>query len=270
MIVEKSMTSITDFYDPYLYNLGVGDADSGNTLAYYQEKIGPPPQRVLEIGAGTGRIAIPLLLLGHEITAVDRSSRMLDSFRHDARLFLPGGSNLVVVCSPFSARGDERPVNVAIAPDDFLLHLTAIGELRKFFHDLTTWLPEGGRFLTDIRPREPVNLQTTAHPPYILRSFGLVQDKSRDDENAYHNVVYWEAYNEVTQILKTTCQYQTLNATGEVTRTYFRVLCQRVHTNVEIKQAAKDAGFQLIEHTERNSASVSTERLIGGSFEFRL
>jgi len=194
---------------------------------------------------------------------------MLQSLRLDAQL-LADTHNLTVITQTFSARNNEATVDVAIAPDDFVLHFTALESLRKFFQDLTTWLPSGGRFLTDIRPRNLADLAIAAHPPYLLRTFGLVSDEPIGAEKTYYNVVFWEEYDDVGQVLKTTCHYQSLDASGEETRSYFRVLCQRVHTNEEIKWAAKEAGFHLIEHTERNRASVLTERPIGGSFEFRL
>lgn len=41
-----------------------------------------PRSSVLELGAGTGRIADPLARLGHRVTAVDDSERMLAEVRH--------------------------------------------------------------------------------------------------------------------------------------------------------------------------------------------
>jgi SAM-dependent methyltransferase len=41
-----------------------------------------PRSSVLELGAGTGRIADPLAQLGHHVTAVDDSERMLAEVRH--------------------------------------------------------------------------------------------------------------------------------------------------------------------------------------------
>jgi 2-polyprenyl-3-methyl-5-hydroxy-6-metoxy-1,4-benzoquinol methylase len=41
-----------------------------------------PQSSVLELGAGTGRIADPLAQLGHQVTAVDDSDRMLAEVRH--------------------------------------------------------------------------------------------------------------------------------------------------------------------------------------------
>src|SRR5689334_5142734 len=41
-----------------------------------------PRSAVLELGAGTGRIADPLVALGHRVTAVDDSEHMLAEVRH--------------------------------------------------------------------------------------------------------------------------------------------------------------------------------------------
>ena len=50
----------------------------------------PPGARILELGAGTGRIADPLAALGHEVVAVDDSADMLAAVRlarpHRARI----------------------------------------------------------------------------------------------------------------------------------------------------------------------------------------
>jgi SAM-dependent methyltransferase len=49
-----------------------------------------PGGRVLDLGSGTGRIADPLVALGHEVLAVDSSAEMLDAVRsartHRARI----------------------------------------------------------------------------------------------------------------------------------------------------------------------------------------
>ncbi len=102
-----------------------------------------------------------------------------------------------------------------------------------------------------------------------MRSCRLAKDEAEDGNVSYVHVAYWEAYVESTQLLETTCQYQILDAVGEVTRSYFRVLRQRVHRGAEIREAAVQAGFALVGHTQRNCAAPACEDDLGGSFEFR-
>ena len=42
------------------------------------------PSRVLDAGCGTGRVAVRLAALGHDVVGVDLDQRMLDQARHDA------------------------------------------------------------------------------------------------------------------------------------------------------------------------------------------
>jgi ubiquinone/menaquinone biosynthesis C-methylase UbiE len=70
--------------------------------------LAPQPARVLELGAGTGRVALPLAQVGHDVTAVDLSERMLAKLtgkrpmrtvRADmTQLDLPGESFDLVLC----------------------------------------------------------------------------------------------------------------------------------------------------------------------------
>lgn len=81
-------------YD-FVYDQCFGEAFwrlTAETLAVIGEAH-PAPARVLEVGAGTGRIAVPLALLGYDVTAVEISAGMADMLerraaRHGARLRL--------------------------------------------------------------------------------------------------------------------------------------------------------------------------------------
>jgi ubiquinone/menaquinone biosynthesis C-methylase UbiE len=46
--------------------------------------VGPAPQRVLDVGCGTGFLALRFAELGHTVTAIDLSPKMLDRARHRA------------------------------------------------------------------------------------------------------------------------------------------------------------------------------------------
>lgn len=267
---ETKFPVLPDFYDPYFYDLGVGDSDSdaSGTLAYYQEKVGPPPAQIVEIGAGTGRIAVPLAALGHKVIALDRSERMLEAL--DAKRPLVGSvsGTLSLVCRPFGPRSVEPIADAVIAPDDFLLHLLGIDELSLFFRDLRTWLRAGGRFHTDIRHRDEAALQAVSQPPFRVSAFPLACDASIERKSSYIQVIYWEQFGARTRHLTTTCQYQIIDSFGEVAKTAIRILHQRIHTNAEISSAANAAGFRLSAHTDRNQSHLSPSRPIGGSYEF--
>lgn len=43
--------------------------------------IGPSPKRVLDLGCGSGRVLIPLIQDGHDVTGIDRDARALETCR---------------------------------------------------------------------------------------------------------------------------------------------------------------------------------------------
>jgi SAM-dependent methyltransferase len=65
------------------YDLGVarGGPTGSADVTFYADVIRPLGRRVLELGAGTGRVAIALAELGFEVTGLDTSGPMLDVAR---------------------------------------------------------------------------------------------------------------------------------------------------------------------------------------------
>jgi SAM-dependent methyltransferase len=96
-----------DVYDEW-YPTGDGTDDAVAALAALAA--GGP---VLELGAGTGRLTLPLAARGIEVWALDNSAKMLDRLRAK-----PGGSTVHVVeadMASFSLRADAPPFRLAFA-----------------------------------------------------------------------------------------------------------------------------------------------------------
>ncbi len=81
-----------DNYD-CVYKLTFGECYqqfTDRTLRVIQERAGPPPARIIEFGAGTGRLAIPLAQLGYQVTAVEASASMCRVLRAKAQAGVEG------------------------------------------------------------------------------------------------------------------------------------------------------------------------------------
>lgn len=108
-----------------------------------------PRGQVLELGAGTGRITLPLLEDGHRVVALDRKKEMLarlrdklDDTRAD-RVQIETGD----ICAlPF----DDASMHMVIAPFNVLMHLYTWDRLLACFQEVSRVLRPGGRFCFDV------------------------------------------------------------------------------------------------------------------------
>ena len=79
MAEESIVRSVTD--DPYAGIAAIYDhwcAEVTEDVPFYRAVCDGATGPIVEIGGGTGRIAIPLALAGHRVIAVDLSRPMLD------------------------------------------------------------------------------------------------------------------------------------------------------------------------------------------------
>ena len=68
---------VADVYDELFADVSDVDAD----VAFLDSLVARRPARILELAVGTGRLAIPLAVRGHDVTGIDVSAEMLDRLR---------------------------------------------------------------------------------------------------------------------------------------------------------------------------------------------
>jgi 2-polyprenyl-3-methyl-5-hydroxy-6-metoxy-1,4-benzoquinol methylase len=121
-------------------------------------KYNPNPLRVLDLGAGTGNLTLPLLTAGYHVTALDMSAEMLNHLREKARKSGSNEKNLELICSP----ADDALRKMHLAHRTF--HVVCAC---SFYHHLPDYLttlelagklvePEGNLFLA----HEPMRKDT--------------------------------------------------------------------------------------------------------------
>jgi SAM-dependent methyltransferase len=71
---------IADVYDDWFAD-GFGSGSTAGNVAFLDSLLPHRPGAILELAVGTGRLAIPLARLGHDVTGIDISTGMLDRLR---------------------------------------------------------------------------------------------------------------------------------------------------------------------------------------------
>lgn len=150
--------TVMDGYTPASYGDGMSEvyddwyrdvSDVGATVERLEaegRREGPctGPLSVLELGAGTGRLALPIAALGHDVTALDISAGMLDRLR-DAD---PHGS-VTAVLGDMAGPLPTGPFDVVFVAYNSLFLLTADGHQAKCFAAVAAALAPSGCFVVE-------------------------------------------------------------------------------------------------------------------------
>jgi SAM-dependent methyltransferase len=110
--------------------------------------------RILELGAGTGRVTVALARDGHEVVAIDRSPEMLARLRSRVGALPAAVARRITVASgdlrDFKAPHYER-FPLVIAAFNVLEHLYTRGEVAACLRRVHTCLAAGGAFAFDVQ-----------------------------------------------------------------------------------------------------------------------
>ena len=110
------------------------------------------PGRILELGAGSGRVTIPLARDGHEVVAVDQSPGMLAGLRARIAKLPPAvGKRITVVPGDLCTFSAPGTFALAIAAFNVLEHLYTRGELDACLRRVAQHLAPGGAFAFDVQ-----------------------------------------------------------------------------------------------------------------------
>jgi SAM-dependent methyltransferase len=146
-----------DFYDSDTPTAGpnldaharrIGLADD---IAHYRQLAATVRKPVLELCCGTGRVALPLLADGHEVTAIDASSGMLRQFR--AKLDPLGEderSRLTLLQADVTEPQFREAFGLVIIPFNSLASIPSLAGQLKVLQNAFAALMPGGVFAADL------------------------------------------------------------------------------------------------------------------------
>jgi SAM-dependent methyltransferase len=233
----------SSIYDPDLYDVST-PVDVGGDLGWYRRKARDSDGPILELGAGTGRITIPLAEDGHAVHALDASTPMLDALKRKLAS-LPADVRERITTTAGDMRSFQLGQRFAMVIIPF----------RAFLHNLTTddqlsclrcvfdHLADNGRLTFNVfHP----SLQYMAHhagaltgtwrwvATYRLAGGGVVV---RSEANRYDTI-----RRRVFSLHK----YEQFGADGVLTRTFLHNLELAYLYPPDILRLLETAGFQSI------------------------
>jgi SAM-dependent methyltransferase len=142
-------------------------------VAFYRRLARQHGGPVLEVGGGSGRVALPLVQDGHEVIVLDASAAMLarGQERAEAELDAAARKRIRFVHGDMRDFALGRKFPLVIAPFNVLLHLYEPDDFARCFRAVGRHLTPEGRFVFDVRVPIPSELARNPDRRYKGRPF---------------------------------------------------------------------------------------------------
>ena len=131
---------LAEIYDQFTNDDELVDTDE--LVAYLFELVGTG--RALELGVGTGRVAIPLASKGTRVSAVEISERMIEKFGEK-----PGSELVNVIYGDFVSAPYGGPYDLIYCPFNTFLEVTDAAEQLSCLGNIAKSLTPDGKFVLD-------------------------------------------------------------------------------------------------------------------------
>src|SRR3954469_6317863 len=132
--------AIAELYDPWSRSVT-------EDVPFYLDEARRSGGPVVELGVGTGRIAVPIACDGIRVIGVDSSRGMLDVCAERAAL---AGAVLDLRLGDLREPPVEERVPLVICPFRSLLHMETDGDRRRALRAVHRLLEPAGRFIFDV------------------------------------------------------------------------------------------------------------------------
>ncbi|MBA3541139.1 MAG: methyltransferase domain-containing protein [Deltaproteobacteria bacterium] len=202
------------------------------------------PGRILELGAGTGRVTIPLARDGHTVVALDQSATMLDRLRERLRAqkalaarVTPLVGDLRGFSVPRTPRIGSGKFRLAIAAFNVLEHLYTRGELDACLRCVRSHLTPDGLFAFDVQNPDLA---------WLVRDPTRRWSRTRFTDPTTGRAMYYSTnhdYDPVNQIVLIRLYYDPVDGKGP---SHVVHLSQRKYFPAELEALVSHAGFRVV------------------------
>lgn len=237
---ELEAGAAAHFADPVYYDEAY--RDRRDDVAFYVERVGRRPQRILECGCGTGRVLLPLVEAGHDVWGIDTSAPALASLKAKVKSLPPNVRSRAHI-----KKQDMRRANLpgkfdwVIVPFNTILHLYTAKDVQQFFRGVRALLKPSGRLLFDWTLPDLEHLLSDPSHTYAQ---GVMFYPSPSAPNA-EKVRYRERfdYDRLRQILFVTMEFEPIDGTAA----WITPLAHRQFFPMEMEALVEQGGFCIAE-----------------------
>lgn len=243
VVYHRRGPTVSVKYDPALYDLAMSTCPRDD-VAWYRNKARDVGGPIVELGAGSGRITIPLAADGFSVHAVESDPRMLKRLREklDAQPAEVSARVIAVDGDMRSLRLDRR-FPLAIIPFRAFLENQTPEDQRACLRCVYDHLEPGGTLAFDVfHP----SLEYMAQHTGVLR--GVVRWSASYPLPDGDEIVRWESiqYDSVRQLAHTQHRYEHYTATGSLVSTQLHQITMAYLYPSDIRLLLEQTGFERI------------------------
>ena len=230
---DDPYANVADLYD-FSYGDFTDDVDFYANLASAVE--GP----VLELGVGTGRVAIHLARAGHEVVGLDSSAAMLARLRANLGALLPDEGRVAVVEGDMTAFDLGRRFGLVFVAADTFQHLLSTTQQAACLARVAQHLAPGGLFAFSVRSPASVSWENADGWAPLLVHW------TRTDASTGELVMKLvaEQPDAARMTRRLTYVYDRVGQDGAVKRSVFATEL-RYSTEAELRLLLQDAGLRV-------------------------
>ncbi len=207
-------------------------------IPFYLEEAERSSGPVVELGSGTGRVAIPIARKGVEVIGVDSSSQMLKRARHKAEL--AGATRLTLVQADMSSFDLGGIFPLVIIPFRGLLSLLSVKDTERTLVNIRRHLAPGGKLIFDIFVPDLDMMVQQGDVPYHFRDVS--------DQRTGKRLVIWNQtnYDAFSQIMSIRTTIEEIGDDGIVASKMYRDFALRYMFRWEMYYLLRSCGFDIV------------------------
>jgi SAM-dependent methyltransferase len=231
-------------YQPDIYDVTWPGTFAGD-IDFYRAKARASGGPVLELGAGTGRIAIPIARDGIEVVALDIAAPMLDRLRQKLDAEPPDvRARVTIVQADMRSFSIDRTCAAVFAPFRTFLHNVTADDRTACVARVREHLAPGGRFVFNVfHPSLSLMAHNVGALEGIWRMRGLFPRP--DGGSVVRSEADW--YDTVRQIVHALIRFEEYAPDGTLTRTALQRMDLGYLYPADIRYLLTQAGFSTID-----------------------